>query len=193
MASDRRAAERALIACRHDHEDSTSGGLIERLVQRLFALRGWMRKREAQIDCSYASVEAVLNRRSKFLRRGARHGLASGSRFRKNGTHDEGAVGANGGGRGVPIGKENASDKGTVQTGGAPGLHAGPPVRSRNLTDMVTDQIRMVGQNRAIDEPDPHVRATPRALHQRWERDQLQRAHSAFSIGSRHEVIVEAW
>ena len=77
MASDRRAAERALVACRHDHEDSTPGGLIERLFQRLFALRGWVRKREAQIDNSYAGVEAILNRRSEFLRRGARHGFAS--------------------------------------------------------------------------------------------------------------------
>ena len=76
---------------------------------------------------SYAGVEAVLYRRSKFLRRGARHGLAYGSRFRKMGRTTRCSRGK-WRGPGVPIGKENASDKGTVQTGGAPGLHAGPPL-----------------------------------------------------------------
>lgn len=107
MASDRRAAERALIACRGNNEDSTSGTLIEQLFQHLFSLHGWVCKSKAQID-----ERTPAPRRS------------------------------------------------CIATASSPGVALG-------ITKMVTDEIRMVSQYRAIDEPDPYVWTPARALHER--------------------------
>jgi hypothetical protein len=87
MASNRRTAERALIACRHSHKYSPFGALIERLFQRLFPGWGWVSKGETQVNDSHAGIEAIRNRRSQLLRSGVRNLVITGIALKEDGTY----------------------------------------------------------------------------------------------------------
>jgi hypothetical protein len=58
-----------------------------------------------------------------------------------------------------------------VQARRTVGLRARGTVISWNLAEVFARQIGMLGNNRSIDEPDLHLRAAARAIHQCSELD----------------------
>ena len=110
--------------------------------------------------------------------RRARHVFAARGRLGENGADQEGTVGTNGGCGGIPLCGQDSGYKGPVQARRAIGLRACGAVISGNLAEVFARQIGMLGNDRPIDEPDLHFRATAGAFHQRRELDQFQRVHN---------------
>jgi hypothetical protein len=52
-------------------------------------------------------------------------------------------------------------------------MHAPPPAEI--LADVLLGEVRMIEQDRAVDEADDHVGPAIAASHQRGDRDQVQR------------------